>query len=67
MLKRRFVLILTGICISVMNLVAALLLQPPTDQQREWIEAFGLAWGWTDVLYREASIQIPEQEPPMHS
>ena len=30
----------------------ALLLQPPTDQQREWIEAFGLAWGWTDVLYR---------------
>ena len=30
----------------------AILLQPPTDQQREWIEAFGLAWGWTDVLYK---------------
>ncbi len=29
----------------------ALLLQPPTDQQRKWIEAFGLAWGWTDMLY----------------
>jgi len=29
----------------------ALLLQPPTDQQREWTEAFGLAWGWTGVLY----------------
>lgn len=34
------------------NLIAALLLQPPTDQQREWIEAFGLAWVWTGVLYR---------------
>ena len=30
----------------------AVLLQPPTDQQREWIEAFGLAWRWTDVLYK---------------
>ena len=29
----------------------AILLQPPTDQQREWIEAFGLAWAWTDILY----------------
>ena len=29
----------------------ALLLQPPTDQQREWTEAFGLAWRWTDILY----------------
>ena len=29
----------------------ALLLQPPTDQQREWTEAFGLAWAWTDILY----------------
>jgi hypothetical protein len=34
------------------NLLAALLLQPPTDQQREWIEAFGLAWNWTDLLVR---------------
>ena len=34
------------------NLLAALLLQPPTDQQREWIEAYGLAWKWTDVLYK---------------
>lgn len=33
------------------NFLSALLLQPPTDQQREWIEAFGLAWGWTDMLY----------------
>ena len=33
------------------NVLAALLLQPPTDQQREWIEAFGIAWRWTDVLY----------------
>ena len=30
----------------------ALLLQPPTDQQREWIEAFALAWRWTDILYQ---------------
>ena len=29
----------------------AVLLQPPTDQQREWIEAFGLAWRWTGILY----------------
>ncbi len=29
----------------------AVLLQPPTDQQREWIEAFGLAWTWSDILY----------------
>ena len=29
----------------------AVLLQPPTDQQREWIEAFGLAWAWSDILY----------------
>ena len=28
----------------------ALLLQPPTDQQREWIGAFGLAWKWRDIL-----------------
>ena len=28
----------------------AVLLQPPTDQQREWIEAFGLAWRWTDIV-----------------
>lgn len=28
----------------------ALLLQPPTNQKREWIEAFGLAWQWTDVF-----------------
>jgi len=34
-----------------MNFISALLLQPPTEQQREWIEAFGLAWRWTDVLY----------------
>ena len=33
------------------NFLNALLLQPPTDQQREWIEAFGLAWAWTDILY----------------
>jgi hypothetical protein len=26
-----------------MNLLTALLLQPPTDQRRDWIEAFGLA------------------------
>jgi len=30
--------------------LAALLLQPPTDQQREWIEALGLAWRWTGEL-----------------
>jgi len=28
----------------------AVLLQPPTGQQREWTEAFGLAWAWTDIL-----------------
>ena len=37
----------------------ALLLQPPTDQQREWIEAFGLAWGWTSELYdREFKVEV---------
>jgi hypothetical protein len=34
------------------NFLNALLLQPPTDQQREWIEAFGLAWRWTDIIVR---------------
>ena len=34
-----------------MNLLTALLLQPPTRQLEEWIEAFGLAWRWTDTLY----------------
>ena len=33
------------------NFLSAVLLQPLADQQREWIEAFGLAWKWTDVLY----------------
>ena len=33
-----------------MTFMSALLLQPPTDQQREWIEAFGLAWQWTDAF-----------------
>ena len=37
----------------------ALLLQPPTDQQREWIEAFGLSWRWTDILYQsEFKIEV---------
>ena len=29
----------------------AIVLKPPTDQQREWIKAFGLSWRWTDILY----------------
>ena len=33
-----------------MNFMAALLIQPPNDRQREWIEAFGLAWRWTGEL-----------------
>ena len=32
------------------NFLTTILLQPPTDQQREWIEAFGLAWNWTDAM-----------------
>lgn len=37
----------------------AVLLQPPTEQQREWIEAFGLAWAWTDILYKsEFKIEV---------
>ncbi len=41
------------------NFLNALLLQPPTDQQREWIEAFGLAWAWTDILYKsEHKIEV---------
>ena len=41
------------------NFLNAVLLQPPTDQQREWIEAFGLAWAWTDILYgREYKIEV---------
>ena len=34
------------------SFLSAMLLPPPTDQQREWIEAFGLAWRWTDILYQ---------------
>jgi len=41
------------------HLLNAVLLQPPTDQQREWIEAFGLAWAWTDILYKsEFKIEV---------
>ena len=41
------------------NFMSALLLQPPADQQREWIEAFGLAWRWTDTLYNtEYKIEV---------
>ncbi len=32
------------------NLLAALLLQPPTERQREWIGAFVVAWRWTCEL-----------------
>jgi hypothetical protein len=35
------------------NLLAAILLQPPTDQQREWIEAIGSAWVWSSKLHRD--------------
>ena len=34
------------------NFLSAVLLHPIGDQQREWVEAFGLAWAWTDILYR---------------
>ena len=37
--------------VDKVNFMNAVLLQPPTDQQREWIEAFGLAWRWTGILY----------------
>ena len=37
--------------VDKVNFMNAILLQPPTDQQREWIEAFGLAWRWTSILY----------------
>jgi hypothetical protein len=37
--------------VDKVNFLNAILLQPPTDQQREWIEAFGLAWRWTGILY----------------
>ncbi len=37
--------------VNKVNFINALLLQPPTEQQREWIEAFGLAWRWTAILY----------------
>lgn len=41
------------------NFMNTLLLQPPTDQQREWTEAFGLAWRWTDILYNsEYKIEV---------
>lgn len=33
------------------NFLSAVMLQPPTEQEREWTEAFGLAWAWTDILY----------------
>jgi len=38
----------------------AVLLQPPTDQQREWIEAFGLAWIQSDNTLR---YDYPERVP----
>ena len=45
----------------------AILLQPPTDQQREWIEAFGLAWAWSDILqnseYRKEILRYGRDEP----
>ena len=41
------------------NLLTALLLQPPTDQRREWIDAFGLAWRSTDILYMSESTRVP--------
>jgi hypothetical protein len=34
------------------NFLSAVLLQPPTEQHREWIEAFGLAWRSTDAVIR---------------
>lgn len=34
------------------NFLNALLLQPPTEQQLEWTEAFGITWRWTEVLYK---------------
>ena len=37
--------------VDKVNFMNAVLLQPPTDQQREWTEAFGLAWRWTGILY----------------
>jgi len=41
------------------NFLNAVLLQPPTEQQREWIEAFGLAWAWSDILYSsEYNIEV---------
>ena len=39
------------------NFMRALLLQPPTDQQREWIEAFGLAWRWTEIVSSARDVQ----------
>ena len=50
------------------NFLNAILLQPPTNQQREWIEAFGLAWQWTDILHQsEFKIEVikPGSEEPM--
>ena len=45
--------------LNKVNFLNAVLLQPPTDQQREWIEAFGLSWRWTDVLYKsEFSVEV---------
>ena len=49
------------------NFLNAVLLQPPTEQQREWIEAFGVAWAWTDILYgSEFKIEVirPDHEEP---
>ena len=42
--------------IDKVNFLSAVLLQPPTDQQREWIEAFGLAWRWTDIVANAQSV-----------
>ena len=41
------------------NFMSALLAQPPTDQQREWIEAFGISWRVTDVVARIKDHGIP--------
>lgn len=41
--------------VDEVNFLNAVLLQPPTDQQREWIEAIGLAWRWTDIVVNARS------------
>lgn len=42
----------------------ALVPQVPTDQRRDWIEAFGVAWRWTYIMCRSQNKQKTVEGQP---